>query len=240
MQRFGVGRPAVREALFFLQQQGLVEIVNGARARVASGTRHALSQQLVTVSKRISATRHGQENLERGRLLFEAGLAWCAAASATDADIVALKAKLDANVAAVGDEVEFIRTDVAFHYQLAVITRNPIFLSIHDMLTDWLIDQRTTTFHMPDADVFSVRDHTAVYEAVAARDPARAFHEMASHIQLIGRLYREAKLLSTEILRDLTRDVAKRFQREKEARWASSFGRSLTRPRKTKSRRKAG
>ncbi|MEO7224270.1 MAG: FCD domain-containing protein [Devosia sp.] len=239
MARFGVGRPAVREALFFLQQQGLVEIVNGARARVALGTRNALSQQLVTVSKRIAATEHGQEDLEEARLLFEAGLAWCAATTATNADIVRLKEKLDANVAAVGD-VEFIRTDVAFHYELAVITRNPIFLELHHILTDWLIDQRTTTFHMPDADVFSVRDHTAVYEAVAARDPALAFHEMASHIQLIGRLYREAKQLSSEMLRELTRDVATRFQQEKEARWASSFRRELTPPPKARTRRKNG
>ena len=36
MERFGVGRPAVREALFILQQQGLVEIASGARARVTA------------------------------------------------------------------------------------------------------------------------------------------------------------------------------------------------------------
>jgi len=237
MTRFGVGRPAVREALFFLQQQGLVEIANGTRARVSPGTGQALSQQLVAASKRIAATPHGQEHLEQARLLFEAGLAWCAATTASDEDIVRLKQKLDANVAALGDQVEFIRTDVAFHYELAVITRNPVFLAIHEMLTDWLIDQRTTTYHMPDADVFSVRDHTAVYEAVAARDPARAFHEMASHIQLIGRLYREAKRLSTEILRDLAHDVARRFEREKEALWATSFGRLPRKP-KAKPRRK--
>ena len=239
MERFGVGRPAVREALFFLQQQGLVEIVNGTRARVARGSPHALSQQLTVISKRIATTPHGQEDLEEARLLFEAGLAWCAAATATDEDIKRLKAKLDANVASVGDQVGFIRTDVAFHYELAVITANPIFLAIHEMLTDWLIDQRTTTYHMPDADAFSVRDHTAIYEAVAARDPARAFHEMASHIQLIGRLYREAKRLSNEILRDLAHDVARRFEQEKEALWQTSFRRNQPRSPKAKPGRKA-
>ena len=77
----------------------------------------------------------------------------------------------------------FIRTDVAFHYELTVITRNPVFTGVHDALVGWLIDQRTTTIHMPDADRLSVRDHTAIYEAVAARDPMRAFHEMTSHLQ---------------------------------------------------------
>ena len=35
-ERFGVGRPSVREALFMLQQQGLVDITSGARARVTA------------------------------------------------------------------------------------------------------------------------------------------------------------------------------------------------------------
>ena len=131
---------------------------------------------------------------------------------------------LDANVAALGKVGEFIRTDVAFHYELARIARNPVFNVVHEILVEWLIDQRTTTIHMPEADRLSVRDHTAIYEAVAAREPARAFHEMASHLRLISRLYSEAKRLSETILREVTRDVAKRIEQENEALWAASFG----------------
>ena len=123
-----------------------------------------------------------------------------------------------------GKTGEFIRTDVAFHYELARIARNPVFNVVHEILVEWLIDQRTTTIHMPDADMLSVRDHTAIYEAVAAREPARAFHEMASHLRLISRLYSEAKRLSETILREITRDVAKRIEQENEALWAASFG----------------
>lgn len=225
MQRFGVGRPAVREALFFLEQQGIVEIVNGARARVIPPSATHLIQQFTRVSKRLSTGPEGQLRGEQARLVLELGICWLAATVASDEDIARLKATLDANVAAVGDRVEFIRTDVAFHYEIAVITGNPIFTMIYEGVVDWLVDQRTTTYHMPDADAFSVRDHTAIYEAIAARDPARAFHEMASHIQLIGRLYRELKRLSSEILRAATHDVAQRFEQEKAARWATSFGR---------------
>ena len=83
----------------------------------------------------------------------------------------ACKQALDANVAAIGRVGEFIRTDVAFHYELDRITRNPgLQRASTTILVGWLIDQRTTTIHMPDADRLSVRDHTAIYEAVAARD----------------------------------------------------------------------
>jgi DNA-binding GntR family transcriptional regulator len=121
-----------------------------------------------------------------------------------------------------GNTAEFIRTDVAFHYELNVITRNPIFAAIHETLVEWLIDQRTTTIHMPDADRFSVRDHTAIYEAVAAHDPMRAFHEMSSHLRLISQLYHESKRLSEAILRNVTRDVAARIDREMDELWSSS------------------
>jgi hypothetical protein len=87
---------------------------------------------------------------------------------------------------------------------------------------EWLIDQRTTTIHMPDADRFSVRDHTSIYEAVAAHDPMRAFHEMASHLRLISQLYHESKRLSEEILRGIARDVAERMDREKQNMWMTA------------------
>ena len=245
--RFGVGRPAVRQALFILQQQGLVEITSGTRARVTAPSGKFLTGQMAGLIRRLSSTGPGHEHMEQTRLLFETGVAWQAARVATDDDLSRLKAKLDANVAAMGNAAEFIRTDVAFHYELTVITRNPVFAGVHDALVGWLIDQRTTTIHMPDADRLSVRDHTAIYEAVAARDPMRAFHEMTSHLRLISELYRESKRLSDEILRQVARDVASRIERERDAMWTSphlftndqAAGNSDKGTRKTHSRRKA-
>jgi GntR family transcriptional regulator, sialic acid-inducible nan operon repressor len=224
-ERFGVGRPSVREALFLLQQQGFVDVTSGTRARVTTPTNNILIGQLVGFIKRVSATPQGQTHMEQVRLLFEPGVAWQAAQVATDEDVARLKRTLDANVAAFGNIAEFIRTDVAFHYELNAITKNPIFAAVHEVLVEWLIDQRTTTIHMPDADRFSVRDHTAIYDAVAARDPMRAFHEMGSHLRLISQLYHESKRLSQEILRDITRDVAERMDREKQSIWSGSLAR---------------
>jgi DNA-binding FadR family transcriptional regulator len=220
-ERFGVGRPSVRQALFTLQQQGLVEIASGARARVTAPSGKFLMGQMASLIGRLTSTGQGQEHMEQARLLLEAGMAWQAARVATDEDIRRLKRALDANAAAIGNTSAFIRTDVAFHAELAAITRNPVFTSIYDALVGWLIDQRTTTIHMPDADRLSVRDHTSVYEAVAARDPMRAFLEMSSHLRLISELYRESKRLSEEILRQVAHDVAGRIERERESMWTA-------------------
>ncbi len=221
-ERFGVGRPSIREALFLLQQQGFVDVTSGSRARVTAPTSSFLIGQLTGFVKRVSATAPGQAQMEEARLLFEAGVAWQAAQVATEEDIARLKKALDANVSALGNTAEFIRTDVAFHYELNVITRNPVFAAVYDILVEWLLDQRTITIHMPDADRLSVRDHTSIYEAVAAHDPMRAFHEMGSHLRLISQLYHESKRLSDEILRDIARDVAERMDREKQNMWSGS------------------
>jgi len=218
-ERFGVGRPSVRQALFTLQQQGLVEITSGARARVTAPSGKFLVGQMGSLISRLTSTGQGQEHMEQARLLLEAGVAWQAARVATEEDIRRLKTALNANAAAIGNIGAFIRTDVAFHAELATITRNPVFISMYDALVGWLTDQRTTTINMPDADRLSVRDHTSIYEAVAARDPMRAFLEMSSHLRLISELYRESKRLSEEILRQVARDVAGRIERERESMW---------------------
>jgi len=218
---FGVGLPSVRQALLILQQQGLVEITKGARARVTAPSGNYLSGQVAALVRRLAATERGRQDMDQTRLLYEAGIAWQAARVATDEDINRLKSALDANAAALGNTGEFIRTDVAFHYELTVITRNAVFAGIHDALVAWLIDQRTMALHMADADSLSVRDHTAIFEAVAAREPMRAFNEMTSHLKLISELYRESKRLSDEIMRRVTRDVAGRIERERESMWAA-------------------
>lgn len=235
-ERYGVGRPSVREALFLLQQQGFVDVTSGARAQVTAPNAKFLSDQLAGLVKRTSARGQGQAYMEQARLLFESGVAWQAAQCATPEDVERLKRALDANTAAMGNTPEFIRTDVAFHYELTVITRNPVFSAIHDILVQWLIDQRTTTIHMPGADSLSIRDHTAIYEAVAARDPMRAFHEMTSHLRLISQLYTESKRLHDEIMRNVARDVAARIDREKEEMWAGLRGNAEGKSQTTKKR----
>jgi len=239
MTRFGVGRPAVREALFFLEQQGLVETRSGARAHVTTPSSRLIIEQITEIAKRLFSRAGSHEQVTEARLLLEAGLAWLAAQKATDEDLARLKAALDANVASVGNNVEFIRTDVAFHFELAVICGNPIFATIQEVLVEWLIEQRTTTLHLPDADKLSVRDHTAIYEAVASREPARAYHEMASHVRLVAELYAESKRISETILRGVTHDVASRFEREKQIMWAQQSMQASSGPAKRKANPKA-
>ncbi len=83
-----------------------------------------------------------------------------------------------------------MQTDVAFHYVLAVIPRNPIFTAIHTALAEWLREQRKTTL-APGQDVRAYQAHRNIFEAVAARDPDRAEEAMRAHLEYVARRYND-------------------------------------------------
>src|SRR4051794_37861254 len=90
--RFGVGRPAIREALISLQKAGLLEISNGAPARVAMPTASGIIAASVPAVRQILSTPEGQRHFQSVRLFFETGLARQAAHTATPGDLEKLKA----------------------------------------------------------------------------------------------------------------------------------------------------
>lgn len=192
--RFGVGRPAIREALIALQRSGLVEISNGARARVAMPTAHAVMSGVGSAVRQMLSTSEGQKHFQGARFFFETALARNAARDATEEQIAQLKAALEANRDAIGDRDKFIETDVAFHFVLADITGNPIFVALHDAMSGWLREQRVATLDAPGQEKVAYKAHFAIYEAIAAKNPERAEAAMASHLrQLEGTFWRRRR-----------------------------------------------
>src|SRR5205807_468320 len=171
---FGVGRPAVREALFHLKNMGLIELRSGERAMVTRPTAGVVVESLAGVARHMLAQSDGVKNFQDARVFFEAGLARHAAQHATSDDLAELKAALDANSEAIGDLPRFERTDVAFHYVLAVIPKNPIFPAIHAAIAEWLVQQRHVTLNWQGRNGTAQEAydaHAAIYDAVAAHDP---------------------------------------------------------------------
>jgi len=131
--------------------------------------------------------------LQGARRLFEAALAREAALCACDTDIEKLREALTANLAARGDVVRFERTDVAFHYVLAEITGNPIFIAIHQAMIGWLAEQRHTTLRIPGAEERAANSHRRIFGAVAAREPDTAAGEMSQHLDDVASMYWHAE-----------------------------------------------
>lgn len=193
MERFGVGRPAVREALYSLQKMGLLEIKSGERGRVTKPTPRILLNELGGAARHLLAEPEGERHFQEARTFFEVGLARHAAQHATPADLEDLRAALDANKAALGDLAVFERTDVDFHFVLAKISRNPIFMAIHEAVVEWLTGQRSLTLRIPNADKLAYRSHEDILDAVTDKDPERAESVMRDHLGTVARQYWQAR-----------------------------------------------
>ena len=126
MLQFGVGRPAIREALFALSRMGLVEVANGERPHVSSPTPKTLLGELSGAARLMLSKPQGVFHFQQARTLFESALAEEAARVATRSDVLGLEGALQTNKQAIGDAVRFQQTDVAFHLAIASISRNPI------------------------------------------------------------------------------------------------------------------
>jgi DNA-binding FadR family transcriptional regulator len=193
MAEFGVGRTAIREALFHLQQAGLVDLRAGSRARVTAPNAEVVMTSLSSSAKYLLSDDNGIRNFQDARALFETGLARDAARNATSKDIRHLSDALDANYKSIGDIRRFEDSDVAFHYAIATIPKNPIYVVLHRAIIDWLVDQRRVTLGYPGQNRVAFGAHVAIFEAIKAHDPELADARMRSHLDQVAKLYWKAR-----------------------------------------------
>lgn len=182
MEQFGVGRPAVREALFYLQRLGLIAINSGTRARVIRPTAEAVMNRLSGVTRQLLAKSEGQQYFQEARALFEISLARYAALQATQEDLDALHRALEDNRNALGDEARFKRSDNEFHGVLAAIARNPILNAVHDALAEWLDDRRAQVLQREGEDHAALEAHGEIIAAIESGDPDAAEAAMRRHL----------------------------------------------------------
>jgi DNA-binding FadR family transcriptional regulator len=181
----GVSRPTIREALIALEVEGRLRI------RVGSG--------IYVTAHRPPAAGFGQKPIEgpfevlRARAFLESAIAEEAARRATKSDI----ARIDAVLAEIDDKPftreGWIALDRRFHIAVvgtlgnAVLTHtigelfdqrfNPYF----DRLARYIVNESTK--------LAAHKEHVAIRDAIAARDPAQARAAMYEHLRRSHRRY---------------------------------------------------
>jgi DNA-binding FadR family transcriptional regulator len=189
MREYGVGRPAIREALFHLQSMGLVSLRSGERARVARPTPKVVLDSLAGSARYLLAEPNGVRHFQEARAFFEIGLVRYAAEHATPQDLRDLKAALETNRRSLGDLAKFEKTDVEFHYAIAKIPQNPIYEAIHSSIAVWLVEQRHVTLTYPGSNQIAYDFHAEIYDAIAAREVDRAGDVIKAHLDQVAALY---------------------------------------------------
>ena len=192
MARYGVGRPAVREAMQSLQGMGLIEVRHGERPRVARATvGGALDQMASTMHHTLSHSAPTLEHLKEVRLAAEMHLARLAARRRTEADIQALRAILEDQGAVAGtDPKAFLGHDGRFHGAIAAAAGNPVFTAVVNALFAWLREFHVLAVHHPGLERLTMEEHDTIFERIVAQDGPGAARAMRHHLIRANTLYR--------------------------------------------------
>lgn len=189
MEQFKVGRPAIREALMSLQKAGLVSIANGERARVVRPDPKHFIHELSASVRSYLAHPAGMRHFQNARLHLEMALTRHAAREASPADIARIGDALARNRGDLGDMAAFEASDIAFHYEIVLVSQNPLFDGVHRAVVQWLSEQRSVTLKVSQAKEMALAFHERIYDAIAAHDPDAAESAMRAHLESVAALY---------------------------------------------------
>jgi GntR family transcriptional repressor for pyruvate dehydrogenase complex len=187
-EQFATSRVALREALRGLEQEGMIEIRRGfgGGAFVADfdNALRALADSLNTVVK-LGQAKSG--HLTEVRSMLEPHMARLAAARATDDDLRAMQAVVEAQEEEVASGVLSRKFDMEFHRAVAGACHNPVLTivvtAINDAIREAIYRSRLTREMRQQV----VQYHREVLEAISQRDEDLAGRLMEEHVVAVER-----------------------------------------------------
>lgn len=190
MERFGVGRPAIREAMQSLAKMGLVSISHGERAKVLKLTARSIFQQVDPTAKiMLAQSMETLEHLKSARIFFERGVAREAAQKVTARDISELRDIIERQRQSLGDANAFIAADMEFHIRIAKILDNPIFVAVSEAMLAWLNEYHTHMLIWTGKEKYTLAEHTEILDRLAENDAEGAEAAMLAHLKRSRDLY---------------------------------------------------
>ncbi len=190
MERFGVGRPAIREAMQALAGMGLVVISHGERAKVLELTAQSIFRQMdMTAKIMLAKSSDSLEHLKNARIFFERGMAREAALKSNAADLASLRDILERQRSSLGDAGAFISADMEFHTRIARISGNPIYVAVSEAMLAWLQEYHTDMLIWTGKEKFTLAEHEEIIACLEARDPDAAEQAVLKHLERSRALY---------------------------------------------------
>ncbi|MEX1663708.1 transcriptional regulator NanR [Thioclava sp. 15-R06ZXC-3] len=192
MDVFGVGRPAIREAMQSLQNLGLIHVRHGERPRVAEPQLGLLAEQLaLTMHHVLTYDADILAQLKEARLLLEVQLARIAAEKATPSDVADLKAIVANQTKSRGDSRNFMKMDSAFHGRLTEISGNLLLASVVRAIFDWLERFHPAAVRTTGLEHLTLEEHEAIIASIEKKDVEAAGAAMRHHLSRANTLYHQ-------------------------------------------------
>jgi GntR family transcriptional regulator, transcriptional repressor for pyruvate dehydrogenase complex len=189
-KRLGVSRVPVREALFSLQQFGLLDIKRGTGGGifVSEPNMDPFGEFFALMLHLGKATVH---DLTEARLFMEPNVAKAAAERASVDDLKKIESTIRQYEDAVNRNAERSFVDMSFHISLAEASKNiamPLIIRGLMLLLHKTVRDLNLTMNDRRRGIIG---HKEIFEAVKARDPERAFQSMANHVRNMATLWRQ-------------------------------------------------
>ena len=194
---FGIGRPAVREALLLLERSGLIALRSGSPATVIEAEPENIIREIRTAVDHFLADPQGVKEIQAARALIECGLARQAARQRTDADLDSMRNVLERSTTALDDQAGFERLDREFHTAIVRVSGIKLFEAVLQAMSEWLHDQRMTNLAMPGHADMALAYHQDIFKSIEARDADGAEQAMLAHLKHAERVYWAAQQVAS-------------------------------------------
>jgi GntR family transcriptional repressor for pyruvate dehydrogenase complex len=178
----GVSRTVVREAVHQLKSKALVQSRQGSGVFVAAPP----ANQPLAFDPKVLTSVQAVVHVVEVRRVLEGEIAALAAERASRAQVAALRRALKAIDAAAAAGRDGVAEDLAFHRVIGEATGNPQFRGLLDFLAQYLREAMCITrgneARRRDFMEAVQAEHRAIFEAIAAHDPAAARRHATEHL----------------------------------------------------------
>ncbi|WP_323748386.1 MULTISPECIES: FadR/GntR family transcriptional regulator [unclassified Phyllobacterium] len=181
LQRFGVSRTVLREALKTLAAKGLIQ----PKAKIGTRVLHRSQWNLFDPDILVwhfeaGASAEFLASIVEMRLALEPEAAGLAAIRRTDAQLATLFGWVEKMREARESAADFVHSDLQFHIAIAEASGNPFMRSISALIEVALVTTFTISSPIPNSEshVRSVERHAAIAKAIAAGDVEQAKEAM--------------------------------------------------------------
>ncbi|MGW2339555.1 FadR/GntR family transcriptional regulator [Streptomyces sp. NPDC001661] len=184
VERLGIGRSAVREALKSLTLLGLLDVRPGDGTYLV-GSASDLLPQIIEWGLLLGERRIG--DLVETRTHLEITLAELAATRRTEAQVAELEAILS-EMSAAGDDLDrYIAADVAFHLKIAELSGNEVLRGIHTSVRSLLEVWTRRVIESYGETAFSYAVHEPIFHAIRDGKARAARTTMTKHMKQANR-----------------------------------------------------